>query len=125
MPVVEGKRYSPFDADEVHRDMAADPTTTWASVLRQPLVLAKHQDCGTCAGLRVAARQVSSRRARLEFSTPELADVLGMPPTMRIVRMSVVEDPLLLSLIVEAPELGEVPDDQETPLARLKVAEGN
>lgn len=121
--MVEGRRYSPFDADEVHADMAADPATTWASVLRQPHVRAKHQDCAICAELRVVARPVSSRRARLELLTPELADLLGLPPGMRIVRMSVLDDPLLLTLIVEAPDLTEVPDDQETPLARLRLTE--
>jgi hypothetical protein len=94
--VPDGKRYSPFDAAEVHADMRADPDTTWRNAAWQPHVLAKHQDCAECAELRPMTRPVTSRRARLEFSMPELADRLGLPAGMRIVRMSVVDDLLLL-----------------------------
>jgi hypothetical protein len=124
-PVPEGKRYSPFDPDEVHTDMRADPVATWRNVMRQPYVLQKHQDCAVCAELRSGGRQVSSRRARFELSTPELADLLGLPPSMRIVRMSVVDEPLLLCLVVESPDLREVPDDQPTPPATLRTTEGS
>ncbi|HEX6969130.1 MAG TPA: hypothetical protein VF174_10010 [Micromonosporaceae bacterium] len=124
-PVPEGKRYSPFDPDEVHADMRADPVATWRNVMRQPYVLQKHQDCAVCVELRSAGRQVSSRRARFEFTAPELADLLGLPPSMRIVRMSVVDEPFLLGLVVESPDLPEVPDDQPTPPAKLKATEGS
>lgn len=120
MPVVaDGKRYSPLDRESVHADMREDPERTRRAVAAQPGVKAAHRGCEECVRLDPVLAWAQSRRAKVIATLPELAAVLGLPPSAQPLRMFVTDDPQVLHLVFSDDVLDPVPLDQEAPYAQL------
>lgn len=115
--VADGKRYSPFDPDEVHADMRVDPAATRRNMARQPNVVGAHRDCEECAAL--LPPQVPARVGKVRLTLQEMSDALNLPAGVRVLRMFVVDDPHALCVVVEGDELEPVPDGVEAPYLHL------
>ncbi|MBF9135302.1 hypothetical protein I0C86_41360 [Plantactinospora sp. S1510] len=118
-----GRRYSPLNRAEVHADMHNDPEGTRRAVAAQPGVAAAHRDCAECADLDPQAAYATSRRGQVVLDMPTIAAGLNLPPGARPVRMWVSDDPQLLHLVIEAPELEEALLAAATPYVMLNPAE--
>ncbi|MFI7608801.1 hypothetical protein ACIBTV_27325 [Micromonospora sp. NPDC049366] len=117
--VRDGKRYSPFDPDEVHADLRTDPATAMRSILLQPAVVEAHRDCSTCLDLTRELAPETSRRAQLRISIPQLATALRLPHGIRVARMFVSDDPQVLHVVIEGDALDEVPLIAPTPVVEF------
>lgn len=118
MPVPVGKRYSPFDPDEVHADMREDPVTTARNVAKQPSVAEKHRSCEVCTELAPPGGPAASRRAQVLLTMSQIAAAMQLPAGCRVVRMWVEPDPQLLHVEYEGPHLDLVPLDEPTPFVQ-------
>lgn len=117
--IADGKRYSPFDRDEVHADMRVDPVATRRNIQRQPAVAHAHSACAECA--EMLPPQTPNRVGKVRLTLQEVSDMLGLPATVRVLRMYVEPDPHALFVVVEGDDLQPVPDGQELPYLGVSV----
>lgn len=115
---LEGKRYSPFDPDEVHADMRADPDTTWRNLRQSAAAFDAHRDCPVCAQLRTAGQSSTRehRRAKVVLTPSQVHGLLGLRANLRVVYLFVEADPHLLCVVVEGDDLDAVGEQQQTPV---------
>jgi hypothetical protein len=119
---LEGKRYSPFDPDEVHADMRADPDVTWRNLRTSAAAFDVHRDCPVCAQLRTAGQPstLRHRRAKVVLTPGQVHELLGLRANLRVVYLYVVADPHLLCVVVEGDDLDAVGEQRQTPVLRPK-----
>jgi hypothetical protein len=117
---LDGKRHSPFEPDEVHAEMRADPNVTWRNLRSSVAAFDVHRDCPVCAQLRTAG-QSSTRehcRAKVVLTPRQVHGLLGLRANLRVVYLYVVADPHLLCVVVEGDDLDAVGEQQKTPVLR-------